>query len=127
MFTCVLKLRIIATEKQRLDVSRSRLRKIISVFYAFGHNQYNLNNKACAENKDNIHAEVDCVNHLKKSEKITHINLIVFRTNNNGDKLMNAKPCDCCIKTIDFTLKQKKYKLKKLYYSDENGNIITLN
>jgi len=113
--------------KQRLGVSRSHLRKIISVFYAFGHNQYNLNNKACAENKDNIHAEVDCVQRLKKSEKIAHISLLVFRTNNNGIKLLNAKPCACCIKTIDFTLKQKNYKLKKLFYSDENGNIISLN
>jgi len=82
-----------------------------------------MNNKASAYNKDCIHAEVDCVNRLKKSEKVCPINLIVFRTNNNGDKLMNAKPCDCCLKTIDFTLKRKNYKLKKLSYSDENGNI----
>tara|TARA_B100000900_G_scaffold415334_1_gene444839 strand:- start:734 stop:1024 length:291 start_codon:yes stop_codon:yes gene_type:complete len=93
------------------------------VFYAFGHNQYNLNNKASEENKDCIHAEVDCVNRLKKSEKTSHINLLVFRTNNNGDKLMNAKPCENCLKTIDFTLKRKNYKLKKLCYSDINGNI----
>ncbi len=93
------------------------------MFYAFGHNQYNLNNRACENNKDCIHAEVDCVNRLKKSEKVVPINLIVFRTNNNGDKLMNAKPCECCLKTIDFTLKKKNYKLKKLSYSDENGNI----
>jgi len=126
MFLCALKLRIVAMERQRLDVSRSHPRKIISVFYAFGHNQYNLNNKACENNKDNIHAEVDCVNHLKKSEKLAHINLIVFRTNNSGNKLMNAKPCNCCLKTIDFTLKQKNYKLKKLFYSDENGNIINI-
>jgi len=82
-----------------------------------------MNNKASSENKDCIHAEVDCVNRLKKSEKVCPINLIVFRTNNNGDKLMNAKPCDCCLKTIDFTLKRKNYRLKKLSYSDENGNI----
>lgn len=85
-----------------------------------------MNNKASASNKDCIHAEVDCVNRLKKSEKICPINLIVFRTNNNGDKLMNAKPCDCCLKTIDFTLKRKNYKLKKLSYSDENGEICVL-
>jgi hypothetical protein len=85
-----------------------------------------MNNKACKENKDNIHAEVDCVNRLKKSEKLCHINLIVFRTNNKGDKLMNAKPCECCIKTINFTLKRKNYKLKKLCYSDINGNICIL-
>jgi hypothetical protein len=113
-------------EKQRLDVSHSRLRKIISVFYAFGHNQYNLNNRASQENKDCIHAEVDCVSRLKNSEKPCPINLIVFRTNNKGDKLMNAKPCKCCLKTIDFTLKRKNYKLKKLCYSDENGDICVM-
>ena len=43
-----------------------------------------MNNKACKENKDCIHAEVDCVNRLKKSEKVVPINLLVFRTNNNG-------------------------------------------
>jgi len=69
---------------------------------------------------------VDCVNKLKKSEKKSPINLIVFRTNNNGDKLMMAKPCDNCLKTIDFTLKRKNYHLKKLCYSDENGEIIVM-
>ena len=82
-----------------------------------------MNNKASKENKDCIHAEVDCVSRLKKSEKPHPINLIVFRTNNKGDKLMNAKPCECCIKTIEFTLKRKNYKLKKISYSDDNGNI----
>jgi hypothetical protein len=93
------------------------------MFYAFGVNQYNLNNKACQENNDCVHAEVDCVSRLKKSEKINPICLIVFRTNNQGNKLLNAKPCTNCIKTINFTLKSKNYRLKKLCYSDENGEI----
>ncbi len=97
------------------------------MFYAFGHNQYNINNRASQENNDCIHAEVDCVNRLKKLEKPSTINLIVFRTNNKGDKLMNAKPCECCLKTIDFTLKRKNYRLKKLCYSDENGAICIIN
>jgi hypothetical protein len=93
------------------------------VFYAFGVNQYNMNNKASKENNDCVHAEVDCVSRLKNSDKINHISLIVFRTNNKGDKLMNAKPCVNCIKAINFTLKSKNYRLKKLCYSDENGEI----
>ena len=72
---------------------------------------------------DCLHAEVDCVSRLKKSSKVSNINILVFRTNNKGDKLMMAKPCDHCIKTIDFTLKRKNYKLKKLLYTDENGNL----
>ena len=39
---------------------------------------------------DCLHAEVDCVQRLKKSQKKCPINLLVFRTNNNGDKLMMA-------------------------------------
>ena len=96
------------------------------MFYAFGHNQYNLNNRACEDNKDNIHAEVDCVNRLKKCEKKTPINLIVFRTNNNGSKLMNAKPCNNCLKMIDFNLKKKNYVLKKLCFTNEYGEITKL-
>jgi deoxycytidylate deaminase len=93
------------------------------VFYAFGVNQYNMNNKASKENNDCVHAEVDCVTRLKKSGKINHISLIVFRTNNKGDKLMNAKPCQNCVRTINFTLKSKNYILKKLCYSDEHGEL----
>ena len=96
------------------------------MFYAFGHNQYNLNNKKSNICYDCIHAEVDCVQRLKKSQKKCPINLIVFRTNNKGDKLMMAKPCENCLNTIDFTLKKKNYKLKKLIYSDENGNLISI-
>ncbi len=82
-----------------------------------------MNNKASKENNDCVHAEVDCVSRLKKSGKINHISLIVFRTNNSGTKLMNAKPCQSCVKTINITLKSKNYRLKKLCYSDENGEI----
>ena len=85
-----------------------------------------MNNRASASNKDCIHAEVDCVNRLKKSEKVCPINLIVFRTNNNGNKLMNAKPCECCLKTIDITLKKKNYKLKKIFYTNECGIICSI-
>jgi len=73
---------------------------------------------------DCIHAEVDCVTRLKKCKKVTPINLVVFRTNNKGDKLIMAKPCCNCLNTIDFTLKRKNYKLKKIIYSDDNGNLI---
>ncbi len=96
------------------------------MFYAFGVNRYNVNLKASAENNDCIHAEVDCVTSLKKSEKKQPLNILVFRTNNKGDSLMNAKPCKNCLNTINFTLQKKNYILKKIYYTNENGNIIYL-
>ena len=58
-----------------------------------------------------------------KAEKINPISLIVFRTNNSGTKLMNAKPCTNCIKTINFTLKSKNYRLKKLCYTNDEGEL----
>ena len=39
---------------------------------------------------------------------------------------MNAKPCECCLKTIQFTLKQKNYKLKKLSYTNIDGEICNI-
>ena len=37
---------------------------------------------------------------------------------------MMAKPCENCLNTIDFTLKRKNYKLKKIIYIDDDGNLI---
>jgi len=95
------------------------------VFYAFGINYYNINNSANKKNNDSLHAEVDCVMKLKKREKKTNINLVVFRTNNKGDTYMMAKPCNNCIITINRVLDKKNYILKGLYYTD-NNNIIKL-
>jgi hypothetical protein len=51
---------------------------------------------------------------------------LVFRTNNNGSNLMNAKPCINCINAINFTLKRKNYNLKKLSYTNEDGEICVM-
>ena len=82
------------------------------MFYAFGFNQYNRYNT--------IHAEVDCMNRLKKMCKLTDISIIVFRTNNRGDSLLMSKPCDNCLRSIRHTLHWKNYRLKNLYYTDNN-------
>lgn len=36
---------------------------------------------------------------------------------------MMAKPCNNCLKTINITLYKKNYKLKSLYYTDNNSII----
>ena len=36
---------------------------------------------------------------------------------------MMAKPCNNCLKTIDTTLYKKNYRLKNLYYTDNNSII----
>ena len=63
-----------------------------------------------AVNVIGFHAELHCKKYVVK----TNISLIVLRTNSNGD-LLNSKPYADCIKYI------KKHKIKKIYYSTENG------
>ncbi len=93
------------------------------MFYAFGFNQYNINNSACSTCSDSLHAEVDCVRRLRKAKKKQVINICVFRTNNKGDSLMMAKPCENCINSINTILRQKNYRLKKLLYTNEKGEV----
>lgn len=73
-----------------------------------------------------IHAEHDAINKLKplyKKKNLESINLLVIRLSKNN-KLQNSKPCVNCIKTLK-TLPQKKgYKIKNIYYSNDNGLII---
>ena len=87
-------------------------------FDIFGINHYNIDTKFKSR-----HAEVDAVTKLRYSEKQKQVTMLVFRTNNKGNKLLMAKPCDNCVRTIRKTLKYKNYKLKanKCYYTDREG------
>jgi cytidine deaminase len=89
-------------------------------FDLFGINHYNIDSKF-----NSRHAEVDAVTKLKYTEKQKKVKIIVFRTNNKGDKLLMAKPCEHCVQEIRRTLKFKNYKLDKnrCYYTNENGII----
>ena len=90
------------------------------MFYAYGINRYNIDLKFST-----IHAEMEAVNKLRKSEKNISIKMIVFRVNNSGTDLCMAKPCENCVRGIRRTLRRKNYKLKgnKCFYTDENGEI----
>ena len=85
----------------------------------FGINQYNVDDKFSS-----IHAEVAAVNKLRYTVKRKTVTMIVFRTNNKGDKLMMAKPCNNCENHIKKTLKYRNYKLKgnKCWYTDLDGS-----
>ena len=63
------------------------------------------------------------MNKLKYSNKKRDICIFVYRTNSKGDKLMMAKPCKNCYNSIHYILLKKNYNLKKIYYSDNNGDI----
>jgi cytidine deaminase len=80
-------------------------------------------------NEAGVHAEHDVINKLKpleRKKKLEPINLLVIRFSKNN-KLQNSKPCANCIQTMK-TLPQKKgYKVKNIYYSNDNGDIIKSN
>ena len=78
------------------------------------------------KNINSIHAERNAIDKLPFQKKISDINLLVIRFSKNG-KICMSKPCHNC---INFMLKypsKKGYNIKKVYYSDENGDIIKTN
>jgi len=80
-------------------------------------------------NDPGIHAEHDAINKLKplyRKKKLESINIIVIRFSKNN-KLQNSKPCANCIKTMKILPEKKGYKIKNIYYSNENGQIIKTN
>ena len=97
------------------------------MFYTTGYNQYNIG-RFNGIYYESLHAEVDAVQKLKFNEKGKRkkINLFVYRINNNKE-FRYARCCDNCIKQIYKITKQKNYKVNKIYYTDNNQNIITYN
>lgn len=64
-----------------------------------------------------IHAEVNAITKaLSKLNSIENFDIISLR-HNFSKNLKSAFPCYCCKNLIE------KYKLRKLYFSNENGNI----
>lgn len=104
-----------------IDIKDKNNGKILSI----GYNKYNIDNRSSIIKPNNVHAEVDCCMKLKinKSSKKIKVNLIVFRTNKKKNRLLLAKPCNNCIKTMYYLIEKKGYILKGVYYTDENGNI----
>ena len=56
----------------------------------------------------------------KKRVRRKVVNLMVIRTSRNGE-LKNSRPCTKCIKQLS-TLKY--YKIKNIYYSNAEGDIV---
>ena len=73
-----------------------------------------------------IHAEYDAITKLiplRKKKKLENVNLLVIRLSGKN-KMQSSKPCINCIimmKTLPIKL---GYKIKNVYYSNENGDII---
>ena len=76
-----------------------------------------------------VHAEHDAILKLKpleRKKKLQSINLLVIRFSKNN-KLQNSKPCANCIQTMKILPEKKGYKIKNIYYSNDNGEIIKTN
>tara|TARA_B100000963_G_scaffold358847_1_gene384538 strand:- start:15716 stop:16159 length:444 start_codon:yes stop_codon:yes gene_type:complete len=108
-----------------IDTKDKNSAKILSI----GFNKYNIDNRSSVVEPNNCHAEVDACMKLqfnKTPEKKIKVNLIVFRSNPKKNRLLMAKPCNNCIKTMNYMIHKKGYILKNVYYTDDNGNICSL-
>ena len=88
------------------------------MFYEYGYNKYNI-----GKNYKTIHAEVDAIKKLRYSKTKKKIDVLVFRTNLKGEELKMAKPCQNCINSIMKNTKLKNYRLSKIHYTNEKGEI----
>lgn len=75
------------------------------------------------------HAEINMINKLVKirrsNRKLISIDLLVIRTDKNLS-LRNSKPCHKCIEYMA-VLPKYGYRMRHVYYSSINGNIIKQN
>ena len=61
----------------------------------------------------------------KKNQKHkASFNLVVIRTSPNGIRLGNSQLCEKCVLGINSLSKKTGIKIKKVFYTDVNGNII---
>lgn len=77
-------------------------------------------------NQPGIHAEHDAINRLKPLKRKKHlqnVNLLVVRFSKNN-RLQNSKPCANCIENMKVLPEKKGYRIRNIYYSNENGEIV---
>jgi ribosomal protein L28 len=80
-------------------------------------------------NKIGVHAEHDAINNLKplrRNKRLQNINMLVIRISKNN-KIQSSKPCANCIEHIKNLPGKKGYKIKHIYYSNDDGEIIRSN
>ena len=88
---------------------------------SFGFNRLGNINK----NDPGIHAEHDAINKLKplqRKNRLETVNILVVRFSKNN-KLQNSKPCANCIQTMKNLPQKKGYRIRNIYYSNDNGDI----
>ena len=88
---------------------------------SFGTNQY-------INNKKTVHAELNVWKNLKPNltNRKKEISIMVIRMSSSG-VIGNSRCCDHCTVNMKKLSEKKGYKIKYVYYSDKNGNIIKSN
>lgn len=68
------------------------------------------------------HAETDALQHLppNRSKRWITLDLLVVRVTKTGN-IKNSRPC---VKCIEFMMKVSGYKIRNVYYSNSNGEIV---
>lgn len=93
---------------------------------SYGINSYGIDHKYPGCIHAGIHAEIDAINKLptiRNKHKHKQINLFITRLSITC-RMLNSKPCNNCIKQMKYLTYLKGYNIKRIYYSDDNGNII---
>ncbi len=78
-----------------------------------------------------MHAEQNALSKLpslKPTNNPNIIHLLVIRVSGKY-KMQSSKPCSLCLQTMIHMPQKKGYKIHRIYYSNENGEIVntTLN
>lgn len=77
------------------------------------------------KNWPGIHAEQAALLRLPPRERgrVKDVSLLVVRFSKNG-KLQSSKPCALCVRDMCQLPEKKGYRIKRVYYSDEKGNLV---
>jgi tRNA(Arg) A34 adenosine deaminase TadA len=74
-----------------------------------------------------IHAEINALNKIKlinkRKKRLENINMLVIRLSKHN-KLQNSKPCANCIKQMKTISEKRGYKIKNIYYSNNNEELV---
>lgn len=89
------------------------------IIYSAGINKFikQIKNNNNNEIYKTIHAEINVFENFPK-KNVKGLDILVIRINKNM-VLKNSRPCNACIEKL------QKIGIRKVHYSDDNGNIIT--
>ncbi len=72
-----------------------------------------------------IHAELDALTKLKplRQKRLEVVDLLVIRLSKMNN-IQSSRPCSNCIELMTYLPEKKGYKIKSIYYSNNDGTII---